>query len=139
MGCDVCSEYCVLRGIRSPSDLHGVVAWAKAGLDVGTLCERHSHVAAYQYNTPFLELAKGGPWDDGLAYRFACTACGQEFELGAETYHGRGGSWSKLEDAAGYGLPPVYFVSGGPKGVTVFVFAVLVLLASLAYFVSSHA
>jgi hypothetical protein len=29
-----------------------------------------------------------------VEYCFECTYCGQRFELFAETYHGRGGSWS---------------------------------------------
>jgi hypothetical protein len=44
---------------------------------------------------PFSDLSEGGPLDDLLLYRFRCRDCGQNFVLGAETYHGGGGSWSK--------------------------------------------
>lgn len=43
----------------------------------------------------FSDLSEGGPLDDLLVYRFRCSACGQNFVLGAETYHGSGGSWGK--------------------------------------------
>lgn len=43
----------------------------------------------------FDELSEARPLDDVLLYRFRCPDCGQNFVLGAETYHGSGGSWSK--------------------------------------------
>jgi hypothetical protein len=43
----------------------------------------------------FNDLSEAGPLDDLLLYRFRCSECGQNFVLGAETYHGSGGSWSK--------------------------------------------
>ncbi|WP_376705120.1 hypothetical protein RQ479_11285 [Mesorhizobium sp. ISC25] len=45
----------------------------------------------------FGDLYEAGPLDDLLLYRFRCPDCGQNFVLGAETYHGSGGSWSKSE------------------------------------------
>jgi hypothetical protein len=44
---------------------------------------------------PFDE-AGDGAWDDIVHYRFRCRACGQEFLLGAETYHGGGGAWARV-------------------------------------------
>lgn len=43
----------------------------------------------------FSDLSDAGPLDDLLLYRFRCPDCGQNFVLGAETYHGSGGSWGK--------------------------------------------
>jgi hypothetical protein len=43
----------------------------------------------------FSDLSEGGPLDDLLLYRFRCPDCGQNFTLGAETYHGSGGGWGK--------------------------------------------
>lgn len=43
----------------------------------------------------FNDLSDTGPLDDLLLYRFRCPDCGQNFVLGAETYHGSGGSWRK--------------------------------------------
>lgn len=43
----------------------------------------------------FSDLLNGVPLDDVLLYRFRCPDCGQNFVLGAETYHGSGGSWCK--------------------------------------------
>ena len=45
----------------------------------------------------FSDLSDAGPLDDLLLYRFRCPDCGQTFVLGAETYHGSGGSWGKSE------------------------------------------
>ena len=42
---------------------------------------------------PFEHIDPAGPWPDVLNYAFRCTACGQRFQLDAETYHGSGGSW----------------------------------------------
>lgn len=44
---------------------------------------------------PFNDLNEIGPLDDLLLYRFRCSGCLQNFVLGAETYHGSGGSWGK--------------------------------------------
>jgi hypothetical protein len=43
----------------------------------------------------FSDLSEATPLDDLLLYRFRCPECGQNFVLGAETYHGSSGSWSK--------------------------------------------
>ena len=43
----------------------------------------------------FCDLPDAGPLDDLLLYRFRCPDCAQNFVLGAETYHGSGGSWGK--------------------------------------------
>ena len=45
----------------------------------------------------FNDLSETGSLDDLLLYRFRCRDCGQNFVLGAETYHRSGGSWSKAE------------------------------------------
>lgn len=59
-----------------------------------------SLVDGYTSPTPFEELAAGAGWDDIVSYFFTCIWCGQSFRLGAETYHGSGGSWELLS-----GLP----------------------------------
>jgi hypothetical protein len=139
MGCPACSEYAKTRKISLPDDLREAIDFAAKGVASGNLRETSFTRAGYEGNTPFDELAAGGPWDDGLEYHFACTACGQEFVLHAETYHGRGGAWCKSEDVPWHGREPVNAGAGGIKGVTVFVAAVVVLLASLAYLLARDA
>ena len=55
---------------------------------------------SYEKRNPFTgeviaNVPDAGPLDDLLLYRFRCSDCGQNFVLGAETYHGSGGSWGK--------------------------------------------
>lgn len=139
MVCPVCSEYAQTREIRRPDDLRATIDFAKSGVDGGILRETGFTPPGYEGNTPFAELAAGGSWDDGLEYHFVCTACAQEFVLHAETYHGRGGAWSKIEEIPWHGKAPVYSGTGGIKGVAVFAAAVIVLLASLAYLLARDA
>lgn len=137
MSCPACSDYDHTQTIVSPNELRAVVDWAARGLTAGELVERKSPVQAYEDATPFLELAKGSPWDDVLEYHFACAACGQEFALHAETYHGRGGAWSKVEDLPWYGKAPVMAKGPRPRGLTVFVVAAVILFSLLLYYVKA--
>ncbi|KQN21242.1 hypothetical protein ASE86_14815 [Sphingomonas sp. Leaf33] len=50
---------------------------------------------------PFAALTETGPLDDILLYRFRCPTCGQNYVLGAETYHGGGGgAWHRAAPLA---------------------------------------
>lgn len=139
MSCAACSEYDHIRKVATPNDLRGVIDWAARGLAAGVLVERKSPVKAYEDATPFAELAKSGRWDDGMEYHFACAACGQEFALHAETYHGRGGAWSKVEDPPWYGKAPVMAKGYRPRGLTVFFVAAAVFFTLLLYYVKAPA
>jgi hypothetical protein len=139
MSCPACAEYDHIRTIATPDELRAVIDWAARGLAADVLIERKSPVKAYEDATSFPELAKGGPWDDGMEYHFACVACGQEFALHAETYHGRGGAWSKVEDLPWYGKAPVMAKGPRPSGLTVFFVAAAILFALLLYYVKAPA
>ena len=133
MVCPACSEYSQARKISRPDDLTEAIDFAKAGVDAGDLRETGFTPPGYIGNTPFGELAAEGPWDDGLEYHFMCIACAQQFALHADTYHGRGGAWSKIEDLPWHVKASVHSGAVGIKGVTVFIAAAVVLIASLAY------
>ena len=92
MTCEACRPYATHRVIADPADLRAVIADAKAGLDAGVL----RLLPLAHPSRDFDEVAAGGSWDDIVGYRFACTACRQQFSLAAETYHGQGGDWTPL-------------------------------------------
>ena len=43
-----------------------------------------------------VQTAEGRWASDYIEHEFACTACGQGFRLGFETYHGSGGRWEPI-------------------------------------------
>lgn len=92
----MCCERCQHLGnnyqIGSPDDLRHAIAIASINLTNGTL-QLVELPNRYSSSTPFAEVAAGAAWDDIVGYYFQCTTCQQCFLLGAETYHGRGGSW----------------------------------------------
>ena len=96
MSCTRCQALAVGHRIDSPDELRRAIAVANARIADGTLEEMRLE-DGYCSPTPFAEVAAGGSWDDIVSYFFACRACGQRFRLGAETYHGGGGSWESFE------------------------------------------
>ena len=141
MACPACAEYLPIRQIATPDDLRAAIRRAADGLRTGVLVERACPVEAYQSNRPFLELASGGPWGDGLEYHFACATCAQEFALHAETYHGRGGAWSVVNALPWHGQPPTRAPARRwrPRGLIVFVGVASVLFLALLYHVKATA
>jgi hypothetical protein len=135
MTCSTCTDYAKYVEIRTPDALRGSIALAASGLNSGALVERKTPVKAYENNIPFVALANGGSWDDGLEYHFACTGCGQEFALHAETYHGAGGAWSRVEDLPWYGKASVMAKAPRPRFLAVFIAASAVVIAVLIYYV----
>jgi hypothetical protein len=81
--------------IRGPEDLKKAIRIAKANVTDQTLSVIES--ATGQWSGPFSQLHESGGWDDLVHYVLACNACGQRFELSAETYHGAGGKWAPLK------------------------------------------
>ena len=94
-GCDKCKDLNTVFRIRVPSDLDRAIRIAKANVADETITVLESETG--QWSTPFHQLATSGAWDDLLLYVFACTSCGQRFNLSAETYHGSGGIWQPIE------------------------------------------
>ena len=73
---------------------------------VAVLREVHAYVATGRLRqlriaSPFVpepdakDLAEAGPWPDYIDMSFEDDA-GNRYRLEVETYHGRGGSWSRL-------------------------------------------
>lgn len=42
------------------------------------------------------EVARG-EWDDIVSLEFRCAGCGSRYSLTAETWHGQGGAWRRIE------------------------------------------
>jgi phage FluMu protein Com len=91
--CDHCKELNQIFKIETPGDLKKVIRVIADNLTDSTIVEGSSPMGKFS-SVPFADLAKGEPWDDIVEYFFKCPKCGQKFSLWAETYHGRGGSWS---------------------------------------------
>jgi len=99
MSCDRCQELSVEYRIAVPSDLRQAIKIIGESIADGTLQEVQLAPKPY-CSVPFQDLANGGAWDDVVSYDFQCHHCGQLFHLGAETYHGSGGSWHPVRSNA---------------------------------------
>ena len=91
--CSSCKDLNIEFQIKLPSDLRQAIAVTRDNLADGTI----SDITMGGDGRTFEELISSGKWDDLLRYRFQCNACGQLFELTAETYHGAGGWWKPVE------------------------------------------
>ena len=98
-GCEHCSEVCQTYKIDYPSDLKQAIKVIKDNIADGTIIESNywPDQNLGMIIEPFAEIKTQGPWDDILIYYFECTQCKQLFKLGAETYHGQGGSWEPVK------------------------------------------
>jgi hypothetical protein len=96
MACARCRDLADGERIVSPDVLRKAIDLAFASILEGSL-EELKFEGGWTSPTPFAELAAGASWDDIVSYYFRCTACGQHFRLGAETYHGSGGGWEAVE------------------------------------------
>jgi hypothetical protein len=92
--CARCRQLKTPLPIEQPDDLRRATRLAKKNVDNGTLALAGPETLPG--SQPFAQLSPAGPWDDVVHFIFACTACGQRFELSAETYHGAGGAWRPL-------------------------------------------
>lgn len=95
MACKRCEDLCVEYRVASPDDLRRTIRRADRGIADGILRLAFPANTASS-GTPFHEVANGGSWDDIVSYYFQCIHCDQFFRLGAETYHGSGGSWQAV-------------------------------------------
>ena len=74
-----------------------VIDLARAAVESGALEE----VTHFDDGRPlyremsFGELPASGPWPDIVGFYFKCTGCSGRFHLGANTYRGGGGEWSR--------------------------------------------
>ncbi len=99
MTCKRCSDLDQTWLIRSPDELGRAILVAKGNLEDGTLKQisGNSPIGTQQLDS----LNENGPWPDFIDCRFACTGCGTNFQLTAETYHGSGGRWARMGQPGG--------------------------------------
>jgi hypothetical protein len=93
MSCDKCIRLTSGTPIRLPVDLKRAISKVTEALNAGVL----NYEGAGQSGDPFSRLAKGNHWSDFVSNYFSCASCNQLFHLHAETYHGAGGAFEKIE------------------------------------------
>ena len=84
------------RPIRSREDLSVLADVVAAEIAAGRIAELDLQEFAAYYPTPFADVREG-KLEDIVFCLFHCTRCGQKYSLTCETYHGRGGRWSRFE------------------------------------------
>ena len=96
--CELCDTFDTQIEIPLPSDLARILGELKAAVAAGKLEYNSSESNPASIDQPdFNALEPTGPYPDTLHYYFGCPKCGCMFELKAETYHGSGGSWKRLQ------------------------------------------
>lgn len=93
MNCSRCENLNEYVCFRTPGELFRAVRKIRQAVADGDIEEIDA--GPMKGATAFRDLSEEGPLDDHMLFRFRCTECGQNFVLGAETYHGSGGSWGK--------------------------------------------
>ena len=93
-GCEKCKDLNAVFRIKLPDHLSQAIRIAKQNVADGTISVLESETG--RWCGPFSQLHASGGWDDLVHYVFACSSCGQQFQLSAETYHGAGGEWKPL-------------------------------------------
>jgi hypothetical protein len=89
MSCDRCRELHTHK-LQVPKYLLNAVAVALDNVQHGTLREVPVKSGTLPEQLPLASFAESASWPDIVTYRFRCEACGQRFELFADTYHGTG-------------------------------------------------
>ncbi len=93
MTCGRCKHLDEYVRFRTRGELFRAVGTVRQALADGDICEIDA--GPMKGTIPFGDLSEAGLLDNVLLYRFRCPECSQNFVLGAETYHGSGGSWGK--------------------------------------------
>jgi len=93
MTCERCRNMDEYIRFRTPRELFKVVGVVRQAVADGDIEEIDA--GPMKGVVSFGDLRETGPWDDLLIYRFMCPGCHENYVLGAETYHGSGGSWGK--------------------------------------------
>jgi len=95
--CDLCEAFDTEIAIHGPAQLRRIAKKlqdaVRSGVFHATTPEPSDILGA---QTPFSELVLDGVLPDHIDYDFRCNRCGATFSLSVETYHGQGGTWSKL-------------------------------------------
>ncbi len=95
MTCSRCEHLDEVVHLRTPGELFRAIGTIRRSLTDGYIEEIDA--GPLSSALAFSDLSEEGLLDDIVHYRFRCPDCGQNFVLSAETYHGRGGSWSRSE------------------------------------------
>jgi hypothetical protein len=93
MSCDHCAGLTTGTPIKLPVHLVRAIKKAAEAIKNGVL----KYEGAGRWGDPFSQLAEGKHWGDFVSNYFSCRSCGQLFHLHAETYHGSGGAFEKVE------------------------------------------
>ncbi|WP_309328152.1 hypothetical protein [Silvimonas sp.] len=93
MTCDKCISLISGTRIKIPKDLERAITKADDAVKRGVL----KYEGAGVFGDPFVRLSRGGDWSDFVSNYFSCQTCGQLFHLHAETYHGSGGAFEKVD------------------------------------------
>jgi hypothetical protein len=93
MSCDTCIRLTSGTHIKSPSDLKRSIKKASEAVKLGVLKYEGAGISG----DPFATLAIGAHWSDFVSNYFSCPSCSQLFHLHAETYHGSGGAFEKID------------------------------------------
>src|SRR5215510_10462422 len=93
MTCASCIQLTSGTPIQTAAQLRAAIDKISDATRAGVL----KYEGAGKSGTPFAPLAAGGHWDDFVNNYFSCVSCGQLFHLHAETYHGSGGAFEKVQ------------------------------------------
>ena len=96
MTCEHCEQAVQPEKIKRPDDLSKAIIAVASALEAGVL----QYEGAGAWGDPFKSIAHGSGWGDFVNNYFSCTACGQWFNLHAETYHGSGGAFEAVAKPA---------------------------------------
>ena len=91
--CEHCAPLRKEFPIRSPDDLTEAILQAQKYVASGVLMEVPLIVKGRSLFPLIVETKAEGPWDDIVGFTFRCAFCERRYRLGAETYHGGGGTW----------------------------------------------
>lgn len=91
-GCEKCEPWNTERPIRTPGEFITLIAQVSEAVKSGLLVVRASK--DWVGDGSFADLVASATWPDLVSHAFACSVCGQEFELSVEIYHGSGGAWT---------------------------------------------
>ena len=95
--CSSCDPFDTEITIHGPAQLRRIVTKLREAVRSRILhCTPIESDRALIDQEPFLELDLDEYFPDVMIYNFRCDQCGTAFGLQVETYHGQGGTWSKL-------------------------------------------
>ena len=95
--CESCDPFNTAITIYGPGQLRRIVEKLQEAVRSDVLqCSAAGSGATTIGHKPFAALELDEEVPDVMVYDFSCNQCNAAFGLRVETYHGQGGSWSKL-------------------------------------------